>query len=156
MTEVEFYGSLLVIHDKLRGVISKMQQGAWAPAMQTQGWQPNDSSLLAGTFHHAYLINDSASPYCPQGELSTRQQLLVSLVLRSHPLCSHRQCCGYEELPQDIGVGGAEQLRDSCQRAETCGTFSAFVSPLQQGEAQRSEEQREIAMWSCLGRSFCT
>lgn len=101
VTEVEFYGSLLVIHDKLRGVISKMQQGAWVPAMQSQGWQSNDSRLLAGTFHHAYLINDSTSPYCPGGELSTRQQLLFSLMLRSHPLCGHRQRCGYEELPQD-------------------------------------------------------
>jgi len=37
LTEVEFYGSLLVIHDKLRGVISKKQQGAWALALQTPG-----------------------------------------------------------------------------------------------------------------------
>lgn len=70
---------------------------------EMQGWQSNDSSLLAGTFHHAYLINDSTSPYCPEGELLTTQQLF-SLALRSRPLCGHRQCCDYEELPRDIWV----------------------------------------------------
>ena len=145
LTEVEFYGSLLVIHDKLRGVISKMQQGAWALATQTQGWQSNDSSLLAGTFHHAYLINDSTSPRCPGGELSTTRWLLFSLVLRSHPLCSRRQSYGHEELPRDIEcLEEQSSWKDSCQRAATCSTCSGFASPLEQGEAQRSRGR-----WQC-------
>lgn len=86
-----------------------MQQGAWALATQTQGWQSNDSSLVAGTFHHTYLINDSTSPHHPRGELSITQQLLFSVVLSSHPLCGHGQCNGYEEPPKDMQSEPEEQ-----------------------------------------------
>lgn len=110
---------------------------------QTQGWQSNDSSLLAGTFHSAYLINDSTCPHCPEGELLTTQQLF-SLVLRSHPLCGHRQCCDYEELPRDIKykLGEQSSWRDSCQKAEICSTCSGFLSPVDQ---RRAEEDDSVA-----------
>lgn len=104
---------------------------------ETQGWQSNDSSLLAGTFHHAYLINDSTSPYCPEGELLATKQLFI-LVLRSRPFCGHRQCCDYEELSRDIKYELEEQSswRDSCQKAEICNACSGFLSPVDQGGAE--------------------
>lgn len=99
LTELEFYGFLLVIHDKLRGVISKMQQGAWA---QAQGWQSNDSSLLAGTFHYACLINDSTSQHCPGGELSTTQWLLFSLSSDLIPYAATDSTMGMRSYPETM------------------------------------------------------
>lgn len=119
---------------------------------EMQGWQSNDSSLLAGTFHHAYLINDSTSPFCPEGELLITQQLF-SLVLRSRPLCGHRQCCDYEELPRDIKYELEEQSswKDSRQKAKKRSAMPALdFCPL-----WIREEQRKMTTWIWLRRCFC-
>lgn len=59
-------------------------------------------------------------------------------MLRSHPLCGHRQCYDYEELPRDIKYELDEQSswRDSCQKAEIFSACSGFMFPVDQGGAE--------------------